>query len=56
MPLMKLPEFPLYNQTKFSYLIKFLMHQSTIICFHLGMIILMVTVLLVITDLTAPYY
>lgn len=56
MPLMKLPEFPIYSLTKCSYLIKISMHQGTIVWFNLGMIILMVMVLLVIIDLIAPYW
>ena len=51
---MKLPKFPLYNLTEFSSLIKVLMNQSAIMCFNLGMIILVVMVLLVIIDLIAP--
>lgn len=51
---MKLPKFPLYNLTEFSSSITILMNQSIIICFNLGMIILMAIVLLVIIDLIAP--
>lgn len=51
---MKLPKFPLYNLTEFSSLITILMNQSIIICFNLGMFILMAMVLLVIIDLIAP--
>lgn len=54
MPGMKPPKFPLYNRTEFSSLVKILMNQSAIICFNLGMIILMVMILLVIIDLIAP--
>lgn len=54
MPGMKPPKSPLYNLREFSSLIKILMNQSAIICFNLGMIILMVMVLPAIIDLIAP--